>query len=354
LKIAQVAPLYERVPPKYYGGTERVVSCLTEELVRQGHEVTLFASGDSITSASLVSVCDQGLRLNSDYADHILYHVLMAERVAKVAGDFDVIHFHLSYLHYPIARRLMTPHFTTIHGRLDLADLVPLYQEFSELPVVSISGRQRNPLPWLNWLGTVYHGLPEDLFALQPNPGRYLAFLGRFSPEKRIDRAIEIAKRAGMPLKIAAKIDKVDWEYYKATVEPQLKDPLIEYVGEIGETEKQEFLGNAYAHLFPIDWPEPFGLVMIEAMACGTPTIAFRRGSVPEVLDDGVTGFVVETIAEAAAALERVPGLSRERCRRVFEERFSASRMVRDYLSVYHRLETEPPIFTPIENPTFD
>ncbi|HEX9444690.1 MAG TPA: glycosyltransferase family 4 protein, partial [Candidatus Binatia bacterium] len=316
MRIAQVAPLYERVPPKFYGGTERVVSCLTEELVRKGHEVTLFASGDSITAARLVAVCEQGLRLNPDYGDHVLYHVLMLERLAKYAGHFDVVHFHWSYLHYPLARRLMTPHLTTLHGRLDLSDLAPLYREFSDAPVVSISNHQRAPLPWLRWQGTVYHGLPENLYAFQPEPGKYLAFLGRFSPEKRIDRAIDIARRAGIPLRIAAKVEKNDWEYYKS-LEPRLKDSLVEFIGEIGEAEKQDFLGHAYAQIFPIDWPEPFGLVLIEAMACGTPTIAFRCGSVPEVIDDGVTGFIVETVEEAARSLARVPGLGRENCRRV-------------------------------------
>jgi glycosyltransferase involved in cell wall biosynthesis len=335
LRIAQVSPLYESVPPKYYGGTERIVSCLTEELARQGHEVTLFASGDSVTSANLVSACEYALRLDPDYDDHILYHVLQIEQVAKAAGEFDIIHFHLSYLHYTLARRLMTPSFTTLHGRLDLPDLVPLYREFSEVPVVSISDSQREPLSWLNWQGTVHHGLPEDLYSLRTEPGSYLAFLGRLSPEKRVDRAIEISRRTGIPLKIAAKVDNADLEYYKSRVEPLLKGSLIEYVGEIGEAEKKEFLGNAYAHIFPIDWPEPFGLVMIEAMACGTPTIAFRRGSVPEVLDDGVTGFIVDTVEDAVASLELIPGLSRDECRRVFEKRFSAARMVEDYLEVY-------------------
>ncbi len=344
MRIAQVSPLYESVPPKYYGGTERIVSCLTEELVRQGHEVTLFASGDSETSANLISVCKHGLRLNTDYADHILYHALAIEQVAKRAKDFDLIHFHLAYLHYSIARRLMTPYFTTIHGRSDLPDLVPLYREFSDTPVVSISDSQRAPLPWLNWQGTVHHGLPEDLFKPVLEPGNYLAFLGRFSPEKRIDRAIEIARRSGMPIKIAAKIDKADWDYYKS-VEPLLKDPLVEFVGEIGDAEKQKFLGNARAHIFPIDWPEPFGLVVIEAMACGTPTIAFRCGAVPEILDDGVTGFIVDSIDEAVARVEKVSSLNREDCRRVFEKRFSAARMVEDYLDLYDQVRGAARIF---------
>ncbi|HEY1371267.1 MAG TPA: glycosyltransferase family 4 protein [Candidatus Binatia bacterium] len=343
MKIAQVAPLYERVPPKFYGGTERIVSCLTEELVRQGHDVTLFASGDSLTSARLAPVCDEALRLNQDIKDDILYHVLLIEEVARRAAEFDFIHFHLNYLHFPIARRLPTPHVTTLHGRMDLPEYVPLYREFPDVPVVSISDSQRDPLPWLNWQGTVYHGLPEDLFHRRAESGKYLAFIGRFSPEKRVDRAIEIAKRSGMPLKIAAKIEKTELDYYKSEIEPLLDDPLIEYVGEIGEEQKQDFLCNAYAQIFPIDWPEPFGLVMIEAMACGTPTVAFRCGSVPEIIDDGVTGFIVDSVEEAVESLERVSTLDRENCRRTFEKRFSASRMVKDYVKIYGRIQSESP-----------
>lgn len=338
LRIAQVAPLYESVPPKYYGGTERVVSYLTEELVRQGHDVTLYASGDSVTKAHLVAPCRRSLRLDKHCMDQLAHHVLMLEMVFKDPDRFDIIHFHIDYMHFPISRRHRTPHLTTLHGRLDIPDLVPLYQEFREVPVVSISNSQREPLPWLNWQGTVYHGLPEDLYTFREEPGRYLAFLGRISPEKRVDRAIEIARRIGMPIKIAAKVDNVDKDYFEDVVEPLLRNPLVEYVGEIGEGEKDEFLGNAYALLFPIDWPEPFGLVMIEAMACGTPVIAYRRGSVPEVLEEGVTGFIVQGLEDAIEAVRRVPTLSRRRCREVFEERFSASRMVRDYLTIYKRL----------------
>jgi glycosyltransferase involved in cell wall biosynthesis len=341
VRIAQVAPLYERVPPKYYGGTERIVSCLTDELVRQGHDVTLFASGDSITQAKLISVCDEALRLNSKYTDPILYHMLLAERAAQRADEFDFIHFHLTYLHYPIAKRLATPHATTVHGRIDLPEYVPLYHEYSDMPVISISDSQRAPLPWLNWQGTVYHGIPDEMFSCRAEPGKYLAFLGRFSPEKRADRAIEIAKRSGIPLKIAAKVENTDLEYFETVIKPLLNDPLIEYIGEIAEEEKQEFLSNAYAQIFPIDWPEPFGLVMIEALACGTPTIAFRCGSVPEIIDDGVTGFIVDSVEEAIESLKRIPKLSREKCRQVFEERFSASRMVKDYLSIYARIQSE-------------
>jgi glycosyltransferase involved in cell wall biosynthesis len=338
LKIAQVAPLFESVPPKYYGGTERVVSYLTEELVRQGHEVTLFASGDSVTKAHLIAPCRRSLRLDKNCVDQLAHHILMLEMVFKQAYRFDIIHFHIDYLHFPLSRRHNVPHVTTLHGRLDIPDLVPLYREFGEMPVVSISNSQREPLPWLNWQGTVYHGLPEDLYTFREEHGKYLAFLGRIAPEKRVDRAIEIAKRTGIPLKIAAKVDKVDKEYFETVVQPLLRDPLIEYLGEIGDGEKNEFLGNAYALLFPIDWPEPFGLVMIEAMACGTPVIAYRRGSVPEVLEEGVTGFIVQGLEDAVEAVYKVRDINRRRCREVFEERFSATRMTRDYLNIYKQL----------------
>jgi glycosyltransferase involved in cell wall biosynthesis len=270
-KIAQVAPLYESVPPKYYGGTERVVSYLTEQLVRQGHEVTLFASGDSVTKARLVAPCRPALRLDKHCLDQLAHHVLMLELGLEEAASFDIIHSHIDYLHFPLSRCQPISHLTTPHGRLDIPDLVPLYEEFSEIPVVSISNAQREPLPWLNWLGTVYHGLPDDLYRFRESPVKHLAFLRRISPEKRVDWAIEIAKRLGMQIRVAAKVDDIDREYFEDVVVPLLKDPLVEYVGEIGDGEKDEFLGNAYALLFPIDWPEPFGLVMIEAMACGTP-----------------------------------------------------------------------------------
>jgi glycosyltransferase involved in cell wall biosynthesis len=338
MRIAQVAPLYESVPPQYYGGTERVVSYLTEELVRQGHEVTLFASGDSVTKARLVAPCPRSLRLDKACVDQLAHHIMELELVLKHSSRFDIIHFHIDYLHFPLSRRHATPHLTTLHGRLDIPDLVPLYQEFTEVPVISISNAQRQPLPWLNWQGTVYHGLPEDLYRFHETPGTYLAFLGRISPEKRVDRAIAIAKSIGMPIKIAAKVDAVDRAYFEHTVAPLLKDPLVEYIGEIGDSEKNEFLGNAYALLFPINWPEPFGLVMIEAMACGTPVIAYRHGSIPEVIEDGVTGFIVDGPKDAIRAAERISMLSRKRCRRVFEQRFSASRMAADYLAVYQRL----------------
>jgi glycosyltransferase involved in cell wall biosynthesis len=335
MRIAQVAPLFESVPPKYYGGTERVVSYLTEELVRQGHDVTLFASGDSETHARLVAGSRRSLRLDKHCVDQLAHQVLMLERVVQRAASFDVIHFHVDYLHYPFSRRHPTPHLTTLHGRLDIPDLVPLYREFRDAPVVSISDAQREPLPFANWIGTVHHGLPADLYRFQSEPGQYLAFIGRVAPEKRVDRAIEIAKRVGLPLKIAAKVDDIDRDYFEQVVEPLLRDPLIEYVGEIGEGEKAEFLGNASVLLFPIDWPEPFGLVMIEAMACGTPIIAFRRGSVPEVMEQGRTGFVVDDLDGAVGAVRRASELSRQRCREIFEERFTATRMATDYLALY-------------------
>src|SRR5574338_112198 len=287
MRIAQVAPLYESVPPKYYGGTERVVSYLTEELVRQGHDVTLFASGDSETSARLVATCQRSLRLDKDCQNQMAHHFVMLERVLKHADEFDIIHFHVDYLHFPLSRREAITQVTTLHGRLDIPDLIPLYQEFRDMPVISISNGQREPLPWANWQATVYHGLPPDLYRFRAEPVRYLAFLGLISPEKRVDRAIEIAKQVGMPLKIAAKIDRADKDYFDSVIAPMLNDPLVEFIGEIGDMEKGEFLGNAYALLFPIDWPEPFGLVMIEAMACGTPIIAFEQGAVPEVMEDG-------------------------------------------------------------------
>jgi glycosyltransferase involved in cell wall biosynthesis len=338
LRIAQVAPLYESVPPKYYGGTERIVSYLTEELVHQGHNVTLFASGDSITKARLIAPCRQALRLDKNCIDQMTHHVLMLEQVFRDTGQFDIIHFHIDYLHFPLSKRQRMPHVTTLHGRLDIPDLVPLYKEFHRMPVVSISDAQRKPLPCINWQGTVYHGLPEDLYTFREEPGKYLAFLGRISPEKRVDRAIRIARKVGIEIKIAAKIDNADREYFEEVIKPLLNDPLIEYVGEIGEGEKDEFLGNAYAFLFPIDWPEPFGMVMIEAMACGAPVIAYRQGSIPEVIEEGATGFIVENLEEAVKAVERVSTLSRKRCRQVFEERFSVTRMARDYMIIYNQL----------------
>ena len=340
MKIAQIAPLYESVPPKCYGGTERVVSYLTEELVRLGHEVTLFASGDSVTSASLEAQCDRALRLDEQCMDHIAHHTLMTEKLYQHADRFDVIHSHIDYFPFPMLRHIPTPSLTTLHGRLDIPDLIPLYQEFRDMPVASISDVQREPLPWINWRGTVYHGLPSHLYSYKEKPGDYLAFLGRVSPEKRVDYAIEIADRTGIPLKIAAKVDKIDQDYFNTAIKPLLNDKKahVEYIGEIGEKEKNDFLGNAYAFLFPVDWPEPFGLVMIEAMACGTPVVAFRNGSVPEVITEGETGFIIETIEEAVNAVKRIFALSRKRCREVFEEKFTAARMTANYLKIYEFL----------------
>jgi glycosyltransferase involved in cell wall biosynthesis len=339
MKIAQIAPLYESVPPKLYGGTERVVSYLTEELVRQGHQVTLFASGDSVTQARLVAACSRSLRLDQECVDQIAHHIVLLEQAFRQASAFDLMHFHIDYLHFPLSVRQHIPAVTTLHGRLDLPDLVPLYKMFPSIPVVSISNAQRAPLPWVNWLGTVYHGLPEDLYTFRETPGTYLAFLGRIAPEKGVEQAIAIAQQVGMPLKIAAKVDRADREYFQEVVQPLLQNnSLVEYLGELGGDNKDAFLGEAYALLFPIDWPEPFGLVMIEAMACGTPVVAYPRGAVLEVLEDGVTGWIVEGIEEAVQAVGRVSAISRTRCRQIFEERFSASRMAQDYLRIYKEL----------------
>jgi glycosyltransferase involved in cell wall biosynthesis len=314
------------------------VSYLTEELVRLGHHVTLFASGDSITDAQLVACCRRSLRLDKSCEDSLAHHIVMLGKVFESASRFDIIHFHIDYLHFPTSRRCETPNLTTLHGRLDIPDLLPIYQGYRDMPVISISNAQRGPLPFANWQGTVYHGLPKDLYAFREEAGDYLAFLGRISPEKRVDRAIEIARRVGMRLKIAAKVDKADKEYFEATIKPLLNDPLVEYVGEIGEAEKDKFLGNAYALLFPIDWPEPFGLVMIEAMACGTPVIAYRGGSVAEIVEASLNGFIVDDIEGAVQAVEQVAHIDRKQCRNFFEERFTATRMANDYLAIYEKL----------------
>jgi glycosyltransferase involved in cell wall biosynthesis len=343
MRIAQIAPLYESVPPKLYGGTERVVSYLTEELVRLGHEVTLFASGDSVTKARLESCCKKALRLTSGCVDPLAHHTVLLDKVLARAGDFDILHFHTDYTHFPATRSLQLPTITTLHGRLDLPDLFPLYQRFARQPLVSISQAQRPPLGRVNWVGNVYHGLPANLYQPHTEHGKYLAFLGRISPEKRPDRAIRIAVKAGMTLKIAAKVDAVDRQYFETNIKPLLNQPGIEFLGEINESQKPAFLGNAYAYLFPIDWPEPFGLTMIEAMACGTPTVAFRCGSVPELVDDGVTGYIVKSEEEAVQALERVSSLSRAKCRATFERRFTASRMAKDYVSIYRSLVEDLP-----------
>ena len=343
MRIAQVAPLMESVPPKLYGGTERVVSYLTEELVHLGHDVTLFASGDSVTGAKLIPGCPEALRLDPAVVDHLAHHVSMVEDVFTQSDNFDIIHFHIDYLHFPLSRRERILNVTTLHGRLDIPDLQPLYRRFDDMPVVSISDSQREPLSYANWQATVYHGLPIDQYTLRDQPGNYLAFLGRISPEKRVDRAIEIASRVGIPLKIAAKIDRADQAYFESTIQPLLDNPLVEFIGEIGYPDKDEFLGNALALLFPIDWPEPFGLVMIEAMACGTPVIAYPLGSAPEVVEQGRTGFLVNDIASAARAVEQVAKISRAECRQRFEQRFSASRMAQDYLAVYQHLTRQEP-----------
>jgi glycosyltransferase involved in cell wall biosynthesis len=337
MRIAQVAPLYESVPPKLYGGTERVVSYLTEELVRLGHEVTLFASGDSETQARLVPACPRALWRDRDCRETLPHHIRLLELVFQDVSRFDVMHFHCDYLHFPLLRRYPCPSLTTLHGRLHVPDLQPLFAEYAEVPLVSISDDQRRPMPWANWQATVYHGLPRDLHTFREWPGDYLAFLGRISPEKRLDRAIEIARRTGRKLKIAAKIYPEERDYYTQTIEPllQASQPFVEFLGEIGGREKDAFLGNAYALLFPIDWAEPFGLVMIEAMACGTPVIAWRGGSVDEVIVDGVTGFVVESLDDAVAATRRVGTLDRRACRRHFEASFTAARMAAEYLAVY-------------------
>ena len=338
LRIAQVAPLIESVPPSGYGGTERVVSYLTEELVREGHEVTLFASGDSQTSAELVPCSPAALRLDEGVVDPVAHLVVELEAVAARARDFDVIHWHLDYFHFPMSRRLGVPQLTTLHGRLDTADLQPVYDEFGDMPVISISDDQRAPLAQANWAGTIYHGMPIDELRPQPEAGEYLAFLGRISPEKRVDRAIEVARRVGMPLRVAAKVDDVDRAYYEEEIEHLLDLPHVEFIGEIGPDEKNDFLGRATALIFPIDWAEPFGLVMIESMACATPVIAYRSGSVPEVVDEGVTGFIVDDIDSAAAAIGRLDEIDRSRCRATFERRFSVERMARDYVAAYERL----------------
>jgi glycosyltransferase involved in cell wall biosynthesis len=338
MKVAQIAPLIESVPPKLYGGTERIVSFLTEELVGLGHDVTLFASADSRTSARLVACAEKALRLDPAVQDALPYHLLMLDEVRRRAHEFDVLHFHIDMVHMPLVRELGVPTLTTLHGRQDLPDLQPFYAVFKDVPLVSISNDQRRPLPFANWLGTVHHGLPRDLLPLG-HGGGYLAFLGRISPEKRPDRAIEIAARSGLPLKMAAKVDKADQAYWEQVIEPMVSaKPNVEFIGEVNEGQKADFLGQALAVLFPIDWPEPFGLVMIEAMACGTPVVAFRCGSVPEVIDHGVSGFIVDSLDAAVRAVRDCGQLDRLRVRQCFERRFAAERMARDYIALYRQL----------------
>ncbi len=338
MKIAQVSSLMEAVPPKLYGGTERIVAYLTDELVAMGQDVTLFASGDSVTTAKLEPVWPQAMRLDGAAGDYLAPHIMMLEMLAQRADEFDIVHLHIDYLSYPIMSRAGVPNLTTLHGRLDLPVLQPLYRMFADVPVVSISDSQREPLPHANFVATVHHGLPEGVLRQGDGKGGYLAFLGRISPEKAPDAAIRIAGRAGMKLKIAAKVDKVDQAYFDERIKPLLSEPHVEFIGEINEIEKSEFLGNAAGLLFPICWREPFGLAMIEAMACGAPVIAMRNGSVPEVVDEGITGFIVENEDEAVAAASKLYTLDRSRVRRTFERRFSARRMAEDYLKVYARL----------------
>jgi glycosyltransferase involved in cell wall biosynthesis len=338
MKIAQIAPLMEAVPPKLYGGSERVVASLTDELVALGHDVTLFASGDSVTDAKLEAVWPRALRLDETIRDPLAAHMLMLETVTERADEFDMIHLHVDYLGYSLMKRTGVPFVATLHGRLDLPELKPLYARFRDIPVVSISDAQRVHLPDANYIATIHHGLSERKLKVGSGSGGYLAFLGRISPEKAPDAAIRIAVKAGLPLKIAAKVDKVDRAYFAEHVEPLLGHAHIDFIGEIGEADKAEFLGNALALLFPIDWPEPFGLTMIEAMACGTPIIARRRGSVPEVIEDGVSGFIVDDEAQAVAATRRLARIDRARVRRAFEQRFTARRMAEDYLNIYHGL----------------
>ena len=338
MKIAQVAPLIESVPPRLYGGTERIVSFLTEELVKLGHDVTLFASGDSITSAKLSSCCFRALRLDPNVRDTIPHFMLMIDKVRERAEEFDVIHFHIDLFHFPLFRSQAARCLTTLHGRLDLGDLKPFYSRFGEMPLISISNDQRKPLPQANYIATIHHGIPPDLHRPSFEQGNYLAFLGRISPEKRPDRAIKIARAAGIPLKIAAKVDKVDEDYFRNEILPLIDGPGVEFIGEINERQKTKFLGEAGALLFPVDWPEPFGLVMIEAMACGTPVLAFRCGSTPEVIEDSVTGKLVGSEVEASAALPEILAYDRRVVRQRFEDKFTSLRMAKDYVSTYRRL----------------
>jgi len=342
MKIAQIAPLMESVPPRLYGGSERVASYLTEELVGQGHDVTLFASGQSITAAKLVRCCEEPLRLSATVKDVIPYYMIMLDKVRSTALEFDILHFHIDQFHFPVFRDIAHRTVTTLHGRQDLPDLHNLYRAFPDMPLVSISNAQRIPVADANFVATVYHGVPRDLTLTREPRGGYLAFLGRISPEKRVDRAIAIARAAGLPLKIAAKIDRVDEVYFHAEIEALLQQPGVEFIGEIDDRHKNAFLGQARALLFPIDWPEPFGLSMIEAMACGTPVLAFGHGAAPEVIDDGVTGAIVHTMDEAISRIHSVLALDRVQVRRRFEQRFTVARMARDYVEVYKSLIGAP------------
>ncbi|WP_158808236.1 glycosyltransferase family 4 protein [Beijerinckia sp. L45] len=338
MRIAQISPLAEAVPPKFYGGTERVVSWLTEELVEQGHEVTLFAAGGSETRAKLVPGCESGLRLQG-VRDHTASNLVMLDNVRRRANEFDIIHCHIDLLQYPLFQDMAHKVVSTMHGRLDVPDFMPVYKAYPHMPLISISDKQREPMPSnMNWLATIHHGLPADVCPYNPDGGDYLAFLGRISPEKRPDRAIEIAIRSGIKLKMAAKVDKADQEYFDTMIKPMLDHPLIEFIGEINEHEKCAFTGNALALVFPIDWIEPFGLVMIEAMSAGTPIVAWNNGSVPEVIEDGVAGVIVDSMDEAVAAVERVRHFDRAAVRRSFEARFTATQMAQNYVAAYESL----------------
>ncbi len=338
MKIAQIAPLAESVPPKLYGGTERIVAYLTDELVAQGHEVTLFASADSETMAHLVAGAPRALRSDPQVQMELPHLLLMLDNVRQRADEFDILHFHVDLIHLPLFESLREHTLSTLHGRLDIADIWPFYQRFMNMPLVSISNAQRLPMPPVHWLDTVHHGLPIDLYQLGAGNGGYVLFLGRISPEKGPDAAIKIACKAGVPLKIAAKVDKADILYFETYIKPLLNHPLVEYLGEVGESEKKQLLQNAMALLFPINWPEPFGIVMIEAMACGTPVICFPRGSVPEVMEDGITGYIVEDIPSAAKALANISQLDRRRIRQGFEARFTAQHMTSAYLHLYSQM----------------
>lgn len=339
MKIAQVAPVFERVPPKAYGGTERVISYLTEELARDGHEVTLFATGDSVTQATLISALPAPIRFDGQQREWLAYQTVMFDQLAAMTDCFDIIHFHTDFLHFPLAKALGVPHVTTLHGRLDLPALVPVYRHFDDVPLISISESQRKPLPWVNWCATIHHGLPPDLYEFHPTAENYFAFVGRISPEKRADRAIEIALRCETPLYLAAKVDHGDQAYFETVIKPMLDHPLIDYIGEIDESKKRHLLGGARALLFPIDWPEPFGLVMIESLACGTPVIAYGHGAVPEILEDGVNGFIATDQEQAVQAAAKVDLLDRKMCRHTFEQRFTAQRMAQQYLAAYRRVQ---------------
>jgi glycosyltransferase involved in cell wall biosynthesis len=347
MKIAQISPLIESVPPRLYGGTERIVAYLTEELVRMGHDVTLFASGDSTTSAELVSCAPMALRLDPKVKQQEPYYMVMLDRVKRLADEFDILHFHIDYFQFPLFHHMAHRTLSTLHGRQDVAELKWLYTAFPEMPLNSISDAQRRPVAGSNFAGTVLHGLPENLLNATLNPsGDYVAFLGRISPEKRVDRAIRIARAAGIPIRIAAKVDTADRKYFEQEIKPMLGEPGVEFIGEINERQKSAFLGNARALLFPIDWPEPFGLVMIEAMACGTPILAFRNGSVPEVIDEGLSGYIVDSEEEAVSVLKQTVELDRRNVRRRFEERFTAARMAADYVTLYEKLLAKPRTLT--------